>query len=134
MKTPKNRKHFLRTSGISVSLATFLVVGLGGCDGSNDSVATKQQKCKLEEYRLQHVDECQNIQNTYGNTNVNSGGHSSGSSWIPMWMMMHSVNSNAHSGYSYSSESSTKSSGFFSSSGSHSSSSGSHGGSSSSGG
>lgn len=136
MKTPKNRKPFLRTSGISVGLATFLVVGLGGCDGSNDSLATKQQKCKLQEYRLQHQDECQYIKNEYGNTSVNNTGssHNSGSSWVPMWMMLHSMNNNAHSGYSYSSDSGSKSSGYFSSSSSRStSSSGGHSSSSSGG-
>lgn len=127
MKTPKNRKPFLRTSGISVGLATFLVVGLGGCDGSNDSLATKQQKCKLQEYRIQHQDECQYIKNEYGNTSVNNS-HNSGSSWVPMWMMLHSMNNNAHSGYSYSSDSGSKSSGFFSSSSSHGSGSSSSGG------
>ena len=122
MKTPKNRKPFLRTSGISVGLATFLVVGLGGCDGSNDSLATKQQKCKLQEYRIQHQDECQYIKNEYGNTSVNNS-HNSGSSWVPMWMMLHSMSNNAHNGYSYSSDSGTKSSGYFSSSSSKSTSS-----------
>ena len=127
MKAPRNRNQVLKTSGISVGLATFLVVGLSGCDGSNDSLATKQQKCKLQEYRIQHQDECQYIKNEYGNTSVNNS-HNSGSSWVPMWMMLHSMNNNAHSGYSYSSDSGSKSSGFFSSSSSHGSGSSSSGG------
>lgn len=122
MKLPKNRKPFLKASGISVGLATFLVVGLGGCDESNDSLATKQQKCKLQEYRIQHQDECDNITQRFGNTSVNNTGssHNSGSSWVLMWMMLHSMNNNAHNGYSYSSDSGTKSSGYFNSSSSRS--------------
>ena len=137
MKTPKNRKPFLKASGISVGLATFLVVGLGGCDGSNDSLATKQQKCKLQEYRIQHQDECDNITQRFGNTsvnNTNNNSHNSGSSWVPMWLMMNSMNNNTHNGYSYSSDSGTKSSGYFSSSSSRSTgSSGGHSSSSSGG-
>ncbi len=116
-----NKKPFIRSSGISIGLATFLVVGLGGCDGSNDSLATKQQKCKNQEYKNQHQEDCEDISRRFGNTsvnNTNSNSHSSGSSWVPMWMMM-----NSHSGYSYSSGNSSKSSGFVSG-GSHSSSSG----------
>lgn len=134
MKNTKSRKPFIKASGISIGLATFLVAGLSGCDGSNQSVATKQQKCKLQEYRIQHQEECENINRRFGNTsvnNTNSNSHPSGSSWVPMWMMMNSMNS--HAGYSYgpsnNGPTTTKSSSYFSS-GSHSgsSSSGSSGG------
>lgn len=51
-------KHIKKVNqAITGGLATFLVVGLSGCDGSNQSVATKQQKCKLQEYRIQHQEE-----------------------------------------------------------------------------
>lgn len=135
MRSTKSKKPFIKASGISIGLAAFLVVGLSGCDDSNQSIATKQQKCKLQEYRLQHQEECEDINRRFGNASVNANNyHSSGSSWVPMWMMMNSMNS--HAGYSYgptatTSVTSTKS-GFFSSS--SSSSSGSHGSSTSSGG
>ena len=123
----KNKeKFFIKTSHISIGLAAFLVAGLGGCDGSNDSLATKQQKCKNKEYKEQHQDDCEDITRRFGSTSVNNtnANHSSGSSWVPMWMMM-----NSHSGYSYSSGNSTKSSGFVSGGSSSSgSSSGSSGG------
>ena len=133
MKTPKNKKPFLKASGISIGLAAFLVVGLSGCDGSNDSVATKQQKCKLDSYKEQHPEECNYLKSVYGNTsvnNTNSNSHSSGTSWVPMWMMMNSMNS--HAGYSYGPSSNgpttSKSSSYFSSSsGGHSSGSSSGG-------
>lgn len=131
MKTPKNKKPFIKASGISIGLAAFLVAGLSGCDGSNDSVATKQQKCKLDSYKEQHPEECEDINRRFGNTsvnNTNSNSHSSGSSWVPMWMMMNSMNS--HAGYSYgpsSTGTTTKSSSYFSSS-SHGSSGSSSGG------
>ena len=127
MRSTKSKKPFIKASGISIGLAAFLVAGLSGCDGSNQSVATKQQKCKLQEYRIQHQEECEDINRRFGNTsvnNTNSNSHSSGSSWVPMWMMM-----NSHAGYSYgpsSTGTTTKSSSYFSSS--------SHSGSSSSGG
>lgn len=131
MRSIKSKKPFIKVSGISIGLAAFLVAGLSGCDGSNQSVATKQQKCKLQEYRIQHQEECEDINRRFGNTsanNTNSNSHSSGSSWVPMWMM-NSMNS--HAGYSYgpsNNGTTTKSSSYFSSgSGSHSS-SGSSGG------
>lgn len=124
MQLDKKYKNSFKNT-VNGGLATFLVLGLSGCDGSNDSLATKQQKCKLQEYRIQHQEECDNIKERFGNTSVNnSNSHSSGSSWVPMWMMLHSMNNNAHSGYSYSSDSGSKSSGYFSTGGSHSSSSG----------
>ena len=121
-ETKENKKKsFTKVSGISVGLAAFLVVGFGGCDGSNDSLATKQQKCKNKEYKEQHQDDCDDIYRRFGSTSVNNTNtnHSSGSSWVPMWMMM-----NSHSGYSYGSGDSAKNSGHFGSTSSgHSSSS-----------
>lgn len=114
MRSTKSKKPFIKASGISIGLAAFLVAGLSGCDGSNQSVATKQQKCKLQEYRIQHQEECEDINRRFGNTSVNTN---SGSSWVPMWMMMNSMNS--HAGYSYgpsNNGTTTKSSSYFSSS------------------
>lgn len=111
----KYKNSFKNT--VTGGLATFLVLGLSGCDGSNDSLATKQQKCKLQEYRIQHQEECDNLNN-----------HSSGSSWVPYWLLMNNnTNGNAHSGYTYggsTNNSTSKSSSYFSTGGSHSSSSG----------
>lgn len=117
MQLDKKYKNSFKNT-VNGGLATFLVLGLSGCDGSNDSLATKQQKCKLQEYRIQHQEECDNINS-----------HSSGSSWVPYWLLMNNsingTNSNAHSGYTYGSSTSTsKSSSYFSTGGSHSSSSG----------
>lgn len=129
MQLDKKYKNAFKNT-VNGGLATFLVLGLSGCDGSNDSLATKQQKCKLQEYRIQHQEECDNIKERFGNTsvnNTNSNSHSSGSSWIPMWLMMNNATngSNAHSGYTYGNSNSTnKSSSYFSTGGSHSSSSG----------
>lgn len=134
-------RPFLKASNISVGLAAFLVVGLSGCDGSNDSVATKQQKCKLDSYKEQHPEECNYLKSVYGNTNVNSSNastnHNTSTSWVPLWIMLHSMNSgnsNPHSGYSYSSGSNSSKSSYFSTGGSHSGSSGGHSSGSSSGG
>jgi hypothetical protein len=118
MKKDDTKNTFMKFSNISVGLAAFLVAGLGGCDGSNDSLATKQQKCKNQEYKNQHQEDCEDITRRFGSTSVNNSGHSSGSSWVPMWMMM-----NSHNGYSYGSGTGSKSSGYVSG-GSHSSSSG----------
>ena len=130
MESDKKYKNSFKNT-VNGGLAAFLVLGLNGCDGSNDSLATKQQKCKLQEYRIQHQEECDNIDQRFGNTSVNnsnSNSHSSGSSWVPMWLLMNnSINGNAHSGYTYGNSSSnnsntsaSKSSSYFSTGGSYS--------------
>lgn len=120
MELDKKYKNSFKNT-VNGGLAAFLVLGLNGCDGSNHSLATKQQKCKLQEYRIQHQEECDNINS--------SNSHSSGSSWVPMWLLMNnSINGNAHSGYTYgntntsntSNISTTKSSSYFSTGGSYS--------------
>ena len=144
MELDKKYKNSFKNT-VNGGLAAFLVLGLNGCDGSNDSLATKQQKCKLQEYRIQHQEECDNINQRFGNTSVNnansnsnsnSNSHSSGSSWVPMWMLMNnnsSANGNAHSGYTYGNSNNTnntntnntsKSSSYFSTGGSYSGNSG----------
>ena len=130
MELDKKYKNSFKNT-VNGGLAAFLVLGLNGCDGSNDSLATKQQKCKLQEYRIQHQEECDNINQRFGNTSVNnSNSHSSGSSWVPMWLLMNnSINGNAHSGYTYgnssnnsntSTNNASKSSSYFSTGGSYS--------------
>ena len=129
MKNLKNKKPFLKTSSISVGLATFLVVGLGGCDHKEDD------HCNDPEYKKNFPTECHNKEvnnrlygSSNGSTNSNNQNHSTSTSWIPLWLMMNSGSNNAHSGYSYSSNSGTKSSSYFSPGGSHSTGSSSSGG------
>lgn len=75
MKTPKNKKQFLKASGISIGLAAFLVAGLSGCDGNGSN-----HDCQDLKYApKQKVDECQQRNRTTTanfipiNTHYNSG-------------------------------------------------------------
>ena len=127
MKNCSNKKHIKKASqAITGGLAAFLVVGLAGCGDKGDP------NCKDLAYAPQwRIDECKQQDsklNSYaGSGSQNSGQtHSTGSSWLPLWLLMNSsVNSanstNAHSGYTYSFGSSSKSTSFFSSSSSGSS-------------
>lgn len=99
---------------VTGGLATFLIFGLTGCDGSNESRDTKKQKCKLQSYKEEHLEECKDLEN------YNTKNHSTNTSWLPLWLMMNNANngtSNAHSGYTYGSGTSSKSSGYYSSGG-----------------
>ena len=122
MKKHNKRKYIGSYKTIVTGgLATFLILGLTGCDGSNESKATKKQKCKLQSYKEEHLEECKDLEND------NTKNHSTNTSWLPLWLMMNNANngtSNAHSGYTYGSDTSSKSSGYHSSSGGGSISSG----------
>ena len=107
MKKNNKRKYIGSYKTIVTGgLATFLIFGLTGCDGSNESRDTKKQKCKLQSYKEQHLEECKDLEN-----------HSTNTSWLPYWLMMNNANngtSNAHSGFTYGSNTSSKSSGYHS--------------------
>ena len=76
MGSAKSGKHFIGASGISIGLATFLVAGLSGCDGSNGY----DQDCRDLKYAPKwKVEECQQRNRTTAtnwvpiNTHYNSG-------------------------------------------------------------
>ena len=120
----RNKKKYIGSykNIVTGGLATFLIFGLSGCDGSNESKATKKQKCKLQSYKEQHLEECKDLENynTNSNTNTNSTTNHNNTSWVPLWLMMNNSNniSNGHSGYTYGSDTSSKSSGYHNSGGS----------------
>ena len=65
MKKHNKRKYIGSYKTIVTGgLATFLILGLTGCDGSNESKATKKQKCKLQSYKEEHLEECKDLENT----------------------------------------------------------------------
>ena len=119
-KRNKNKYKYSYKNIVTGGLATFLIFGLAGCDGSNDSKATKKQKCKLQSYKEEHLEECKDLENYNTTTNQSTTNHNN-TSWLPLWLMMNNANngtSNAHTGYTYGSDTSSKSSGYHSSGGS----------------
>ena len=116
-------KHIKKVGhAITGGLATFLIVGLSGCED-------KDPNCKDLAYAPQwRIDECKQQEaktNSYAGSgsHTSSQNHSAGSSWLPLWLLMNNSN-NAHSGYTYGSSDGPKNNGFFKSSSGSSGSSG----------
>ena len=111
----KKRNHIKKAGyAITGGLATFLVVGLTGCE---DKDSNYKDLAYAPQWR---VDECKQqeikLNNYAGSGSHNSGQtHSTGSSWLPLWLLMNNSN-NAHNGYTYGSSNGSKNTGYFKSS------------------
>ena len=117
-KSSKNHIRKLASAG----LGAFLVLGLNGCGESKANCKRNAQYAPDIKKALDQCEENDRYVNSKNlSNNTSSTNHNSGSSWVPMWLMM---NNNSHSGYSYGSGESSKTSGYYATGGSHSSSSG----------